>query len=115
MFDPKHSLVNSTVCRKCSDFDFLIGKSTNRFLPPKDYPNKDFMENEHIDGNIKAPVGRETANKLTDGHLYPLRITYETLSQGLRYALFNYLNRDWEKKRNSCVFEAVRNEGQYYK
>ena len=73
------------------------------------------MENEHIDSNIKAPVGRESANKLTDGHLYPLRITYETLSKGLRYALFNYLNRDWEKKRNSCVFEAVRNEGQYYK
>ena len=52
----------------------------------------------------KLRLGRETANKLTDGHLYPLRISYETLSQGLRYALFNYLNRNWKKKKKPlCI------------
>ena len=56
-----------------------------------------------MDGTIKAPVGRESANKLTDGHLYPLRITYETLSQGLRYALLNYLNHTWRKKETLCI------------
>ena len=107
MFEPKQSISQKRVCRTCSDFDFLVKKTTNKFLPPKDYPNSDVMERQSGDKIIKVPSGREPANKLKDGYLYPIRITYDTLSHGLRYALFNYLKQTWRKKETVVYLKLL--------
>ena len=55
---------------------------------------------------MKPPIGRESSKILQKGHLYPIELSYEILSQGLRYALFNYLNGVW-RKRETVVYLKI--------
>lgn len=92
-------------CKKCSDFDYSKEIPTNAFAPPKDYPIND-MSDDFSRNTVNPPIGREAINKLQKGYLYPLELSYELLSQGLRYALFNYLSGVW-KKRQTVVYLKI--------
>ena len=95
----------SEQCRKCSDFDYSKKTPTNAFSPPKDYPNNDLLDDVSKE-KIEPPDGRESTQNLKNGYLYPLELNYKVLSQGLKYALFNYLSGFW-KKRETIVYLKI--------
>ena len=103
MFQSKNITKKFSTCKKCSDFNFEEKLRTNAFIPPKEYPRTGdtitFSENE----KVEAPIGRESSDKLHDGYLYPLQLSYKGLTQGLKYALYNHLKGNW-KKRETVVY-----------
>lgn len=94
-------------CNKCSDFDFEKIIDSNAFEPPNNYPQKGHTYQPLGIQRINAPRLRESTDKLLNGFLYPLNLTYEKLTEGLKYALFNYLTENWSKKETVVYLKLL--------
>ena len=94
-------------CSKCCDFEFDIFSKMNAFVPPVNYPlsGEELVSNNGLE--IKAPEGRRTIQDLRDGHLFPMKLTYDVLTNGLKFALFNHFNGNWSKKETIVYLKLL--------
>ena len=94
-------------CNKCSDFDFSNLTASNAFKPPHNYPVKGNSLASLNTKKFVPPIGRQSTENLSNGYLYPLELTYETLTEGLKYALFNHLSENWNKRETVVYLKLL--------
>ena len=79
-------------CGYCCDFNYISKKSVNQFILPSNYPKK-------MHPNSPPPPKERDIKKATkDSFLYPIKLSYSILTQGLEFAIFNYYKKVWSKK-----------------
>ena len=107
MFQSSRNDGTNSVCKKCSDFNFNEKIKTNAFTPPKEYPRTGNTLRISNEENVEPPTGRESIDKLHDGYLYPLQLSYKGLNKGLKYALYNHLKGIWKKKETIVYLKIL--------
>ena len=82
-------------CGYCCDFDFGTKKSVNTFSIPENYPKT-------MHPNSPPPPKERDINKANkSSKLSPIKLSYNILTQGLEFAIFNYYKKVWSKKETT--------------
>jgi len=100
MFDNSNVNVRNNSCAYCCDLNYLLAKPINSFQVPKGYPSK-----KH-ELSPMAPTGRDIAHNITT-RLFPIKLSYEILKQGLQFAMFNYHTHTWTKGESKVYLKLV--------
>ena len=100
MFDNSNVNVRNNSCAYCCDLNYLLAKPINSFQVPKGYPSK-----KH-ELSPMPPTGRDIAHNITT-RLFPIKLSYEILKQGLQSAMFNYHTHTWTKGESKVYLKLV--------
>ena len=100
---------NKRNCRKCCDFNYEVNyNKCNEFFPPKNYPNiaESLVNNKDL--IITAPIGRNVCQSSgTNFKLKPIEVTFDILSQGLRFAIYNLLEKNWDRTETVSYLKLI--------
>ena len=108
MYKKNNTIAEREGCNKCSDFDFSKKSKSNMFRAPNDYPKKFHQTNEFETENLKPPSGRDIGElDKMELCLYPMKLTYDTLSSGLMFSLYNFLHQCWSKKETITYLKLL--------
>ena len=99
MFDNRTVNKRCNTCAYCCDLNFLSSKPINSFQVPKGYPSK-----KH-ELSPTPPTGRDIAD--TSSRLFPIKLSYLVLKQGLQFALFNFYTHVWTKGETKVYLKLV--------
>jgi len=100
MFDNSNVNKRSNTCAYCCDLNFLSAKPINSFQVPKGYPSK-----KH-ELSPTPPTGRDVADNMST-RLFPIKLSYMVLKQGLQFALFNFHTHIWTKSETIVYLKLV--------
>ena len=79
-------------CGYCCDFNYISKKGVNQFTLPTNYPKK-------MHPNSPTPPKERDIKKASkDSFLFPIKLSYKILIQGLEFAVFNFYKKVWSKK-----------------
>ena len=90
---------NAAQCRSCIDWNFTYnGRLLSSLGLPNDYPTEQDLE---------SPEPPESRRVRDIKYLCPMRITYETLKQGSRYALHNLYVGKWTTSNTYAYLKTM--------
>ena len=100
MFDTSKMNKRSNTCAYCCDLNFIFGKPINLFQVPKGYPSKKHKLSP------TPHIGRDVADNMST-RLFPIKLSYILLKQGLQFALFNYHSNTRTKAETKLYLKLV--------
>ena len=74
-------------------------RPTSLFFPPTNYPTKKHPESPD------PPLGRDVSQPFNK--LPPIRVTYQILVMGTKFAFWNYLHSYWNKSQTQTYFRLI--------
>ena len=90
---------DSRVCKRCCDWNMDNQNNCAKFFPPTNYPGK-----KHPESPV-APSHRDISKPFEK--MVPIRVSYDILTKGMKFAFWNYLHSTWNKSETQTYFRLI--------